>query len=201
MNEDKDSEFVMVRNEFFDTWIPRLTGPETKVAALLLRKIFGASKVEEEVSARKISVGAGMGRHAVFDALAGLVRKQFLERLRQIGKPTSYKIIGIQPVQKSAQVPSAPVQESTRVNGQPVRNPARVSPEPVQKSAQVRTRVEKLLKKPKSSLLLQYPKAVDRMRELADLYGASVDTLLDRVLKRCVGHSDDGLQCLAHFLC
>ena len=198
MNDDK-SGFVMIPNEFFERWLPRLSGPETKISLCVIRKTFGFDKDRDSISAQQISVGTGMKRTAVFEGLRGLVEKGFLRRFSEAGNVTSYQVVGIRPVRRTVQVP---VRDSERVNSQPVRNPEhppvrpteRVSPEPVRKTGQARVRaLDKPLKQPKGSLQQAYPKSVERMRELGDLYGASVDSLMERVFKRCAGHRDEDI--------
>jgi len=140
MSDEKGSGFVMVPNEFFERWLPRLSGAETKVALCVIRKTLGFDKDRDAISASQISVATGLKRRTVFDGLRGLREKGFLRRFSETGNATNYQVVGIRPVQHTAH---PPVQENAQVNGRPVQPDAQVPvrpttqvpPEPVQENA------------------------------------------------------------------
>ena len=116
MTDDK-SGFVMVANEFFERWLPRLSGPETKISLCVIRKTFGFDKERDSISAQQISVATGLKRRTVFKGLKTLEENGFLRRFSETGNATSYQVVGIRPVHRTAQVP---VHDSAQVNGRPV---------------------------------------------------------------------------------
>ena len=87
--------FTALPNIYVDEYLSELSGAETKVLIVILRKTVGWQKESDEISLSQIEKITGLARHSVIAALRGLMKRGLVVQTKPAegNKPASYKCI------------------------------------------------------------------------------------------------------------
>jgi len=87
--------FTALPNIYVDEHLAELSGAETKVLIVILRKTVGWQKESDEISLSQIEKITGLARHSVIAALRGLMKRGLVVQTKPAegNKPASYKCI------------------------------------------------------------------------------------------------------------
>ena len=100
VNQKKEEfipNFTQYPNEILDSWMPFLTGNQTKIINVFVRQIYGYHKKHDQISIRQISQRTGITPSNVFKDIKILIKIGCLKILKQGNKtdPHTYQIINI----------------------------------------------------------------------------------------------------------
>jgi len=100
VNQKKEEfipNFTQYPNEILDSWMPFLTGNQTKIINVFVRQIYGYHKKQDQISIRQISQRTGITPSNVFKDIKILIKIGCLKILKQGNKtdPHTYQIINI----------------------------------------------------------------------------------------------------------
>lgn len=100
VNQKKEEfipNFTQYPNEILDSWMPFLTGNQTKIINVFVRQIYGYHKKHDQISIRQISQRTGITPSNVFKDIKILLKIGCLKILKQGNKvdPHTYQIINI----------------------------------------------------------------------------------------------------------
>ena len=100
VNQKKEEfipNFTQYPNEILDSWMPFLTGNQTKIINVFVRQIYGYHKKQDQISIRQISQRTGITPSNVFKDIKILIKIGCLKIIKQGNKtdPHTYQIINI----------------------------------------------------------------------------------------------------------
>ena len=87
--------FTALPNIYVDEYLSELSGAETKVLIVILRKTVGWQKESDEISLSQIEKITGLARHSVIAGLRGLMKRGLVVQTKPAegNKPASYKCV------------------------------------------------------------------------------------------------------------